>query len=597
MKQLHLENINNWPEITEQVEIFKDGKLIGNLSPNEPILTRNVKDIISEPIRYLIPAYQRGYRWGKKQVIDLLNDIWEWGKIQSKLPTSENTKYCLQPIVLKKNDTNKYDYDLVDGQQRLTSIYIILKALKALEVINQSANYSLSYETRIGKNDDSIGSEEFLKDYIFDSNLADKNIDFYHMNNAFQNALDWLGEDEERKQKWYEYLINENYGAFFIEYNATQAGDERSSERIFIGLNAGKISLVESELVKGLFLKTNNFSNNKAKLSIIEISTEWDRIERKLRDKNFWAWLGQDETDQPRIDYILSIVAKSSNFYSYFENQLNIENPNMDEIANILWLQVKQCFMTLEDWYDDFKTYHLIGFLNQIDKKKNKISNYYYKYLDDNLNFVEETNVYEILEKIDDISYGDKEVYKTLLFFNILTCIDNKIKFRFDDFRSSDYDIEHVSPHSQFDKLNKIEREEWLDEIKKSGLFNEELNKYEYRDFGTDDIFEQFYSDLTDSKRLDDIDSLGNLCLLDENTNRSYGNKPFPLKVKTIIEVDIDQNKGNYILPATKNVFLKYYSGLNINNITWEDSDAECYLEKIRNTLKTFMEKENDYKI
>lgn len=43
MKQLHLENINNWPEITEQVEIFKDGKLIGNLSPNEPILTRNVK--------------------------------------------------------------------------------------------------------------------------------------------------------------------------------------------------------------------------------------------------------------------------------------------------------------------------------------------------------------------------------------------------------------------------------------------------------------------------------------------------------------------------------------------------------------------------
>ena len=49
-------------------------------------------------MKFFIPSYQRGYRWTEQQVMDLLNDIWEF----SQKKTSEF--YCLQPLVVKRKD-------------------------------------------------------------------------------------------------------------------------------------------------------------------------------------------------------------------------------------------------------------------------------------------------------------------------------------------------------------------------------------------------------------------------------------------------------------------------------------------------------------
>lgn len=62
-----------------------------------------------------IPAYQRGYRWGKLQVKTLLNDLYQ------KANDSTKKDYCLQPIVVLRKGEG--EYDLIDGQQRLTTIY------------------------------------------------------------------------------------------------------------------------------------------------------------------------------------------------------------------------------------------------------------------------------------------------------------------------------------------------------------------------------------------------------------------------------------------------------------------------------------------
>ncbi|HHO42693.1 MAG TPA: DUF262 domain-containing protein, partial [Epsilonproteobacteria bacterium] len=51
---------------------------------------------------FYIPSYQRGYRWTKQQVEDLLDDIWEFHQ------NVDDGFYCLQPIVVKENN-NKWD--------------------------------------------------------------------------------------------------------------------------------------------------------------------------------------------------------------------------------------------------------------------------------------------------------------------------------------------------------------------------------------------------------------------------------------------------------------------------------------------------------
>ena len=105
------------------------------------------KKIISEITgEFTIEAYQRGYRWGKDEVEHLLEDI-------NEIPDGQ--KYCLQPVVVK--NVNGV-YELIDGQQRMTTLYLIMKYLNAYVDIN----YSIEYTTRKSENGH-IGSKKLLE--------------------------------------------------------------------------------------------------------------------------------------------------------------------------------------------------------------------------------------------------------------------------------------------------------------------------------------------------------------------------------------------------------------------------------------------------
>ena len=70
-----------------------------------------------------IPEYQRGYRWEKTQVLDLLQDLYAFF-----IGDTKGQFYCLQPIVVKeKQMNNELWYEVIDGQQRLTTIRIIMQ--------------------------------------------------------------------------------------------------------------------------------------------------------------------------------------------------------------------------------------------------------------------------------------------------------------------------------------------------------------------------------------------------------------------------------------------------------------------------------------
>ena len=110
---------------------------------------------------FVIEAYQRGYRWSKDEIIHLLEDV-------DEIPDGQN--YCLQPIVVKNNDGI---FELIDGQQRLTTLYLIMKYL----TLYMDLNYSIEYTTRKSENGN-IGSKELLENIgTIDLNSTSSNID------------------------------------------------------------------------------------------------------------------------------------------------------------------------------------------------------------------------------------------------------------------------------------------------------------------------------------------------------------------------------------------------------------------------------------
>jgi len=237
---------------------------------------------INELLEYefYIPYFQRGYRWDPNQVNDLLNDIWDFYK---KKKLTEKEFYCLQPIVVMKSNGK---YTLIDGQQRLTTIYIILTVLDTVMKMLEKKKFTLEYQTR-------HDSEAFLQD--IDYSKKEDNIDYYHMCVARKTIEEWFStKDGTAKVNFINTLLNaEGNNVLVIWYEVDN--DSVDPINLFTNLNMGKIPLTNSELIKALFLNRDNFleeKSDKAKqLRQLEIASEWDRMEQTLRDEEFWNFL------------------------------------------------------------------------------------------------------------------------------------------------------------------------------------------------------------------------------------------------------------------------------------------------------------------
>ena len=133
-------------------------------------------DTNGEPQRFFIAAYQRGYRWAPLQVTQLLDDIREFTKRRNPQPEEF---YCLQPLVLKA--MNEGGYEVVDGQQRLTTLLLVLRHFnERLAEKYQQQLYTLDYETR-------PNLMEFLKNPS--KELAESNVDLPRTSNQGNRAM------------------------------------------------------------------------------------------------------------------------------------------------------------------------------------------------------------------------------------------------------------------------------------------------------------------------------------------------------------------------------------------------------------------------
>lgn len=351
---------------------------------------------------FFIPSYQRGYRWEEQQVTDLLNDIYAFAIKKNK---SDKEFYCLQPIVVRKCSENIVTlnelksplddniwYEVIDGQQRLTTIRILLTYLIKEHLNGKSLN------DEYGKNELLLEyeSREGTKEYINNINVQDskKYIDFDFIYNAFQTISKWFAAQQQQRgvrenilrTLVYDILNKQQEGVVQVIWY--EINDNANPIDTFTRINMGKIPLTNSELIKALFLQKRNFNNTNAnhlnqeetlaEKRQIEIATEWDKIEYALQNDDFWWFLNRKENEvSARIEFLFDIiceVAKKSDkelitkigtdkyatfrfFNDKFSNGVTFDSVTKE------WNNVKDYFLAFEEWFNDTVWYHYIGFL------------------------------------------------------------------------------------------------------------------------------------------------------------------------------------------------------------------------------------------
>lgn len=589
---------------------------------------------------FFIPSYQRGYRWTEKQVEELLEDIWAFA---INPPKQEEGKmrpfYCLQPIVVKQKNGIADEWEVIDGQQRLTTVFLILKNLESQIEKDQKNIKRVFYETR-------EESEKFLNEIKEDD--AEKNIDFYHIAQANKAIQQWFKnkanstEFATPKAKFAPTFLTDTKVIWYV------INDGSDSYDIFTRLNIGKIQLTNAELIKALFLKKWNNSEavDKLRLKQLQIATEWDRIENTLQDNSFWYFIyNKPDSKNPkyanRIEYIFDLMKNKTEgedekftFYKFYEDFEISKNKNKYKIpdTDVLWLRIKKYFLTFEEWYNDRELYHLIGFLISINYRLQDIlepkkNNVYISFTSktDFKSFLKEEIRQKVKFDISNLNYGDERIKTVLLLFNIQTILSNEksnMRFPFNLYKNEDWDIEHV--RSQTDKnITGTDRKEWAkDMLEYFTGYADETEQKQYIDtientdvevFRTISEKEQSKSTLADlyhvayAEKIDDARfssvyntiriefkednepskcAISNLALLDSATNRSYKNAFFPIKRGIILQND---KRGTFIPICTKNVFMKAYSKKFDEVMYWNKHDADFYLKAIEETLVDYL--------
>lgn len=612
-----------------------------------------IEQIESQPITdFYIKDYQRGYRWSKNEIEELLNDI----KELMDNGNSSLSRYCLQPLIVKictPSQLAKYidktgwkeckgkkvdtAYELIDGQQRLTTLLLILKECSVRSNNILSVNYRIYYELL-------------------------REIDSKYIKKAQTIIKSWLDEqnkDTEFNISDFVSKIRENL--FFIWYEM-KTDNNIIVEEEFRNINDGRTPLTNAELFKALLLNPENAKvyddghQEDINAKLYEMAFQWDEMEQNLRNDNFWFFISNYEcNERTHLDYLFELFAISlgshtptdgkkkreafNNFkqnlesldktrdrYSFiavkmYVDYLNKQNNNKRfETVKDVWKKIIEQYNHLYSWYSNPELYHTIGYLIAIEKTKHGNSivpdiiidlfnNYSNRDLSEIKNHVREKISNHLNDQIFENKKGNnitifsqkyyernkKDIRDFLLFINVWSTFKANEMFPFDRFKNTKdhktgktikWDIEHVSARN----LKEIISDEELEKIKPWWMREDKVSEKEEQNNRTwnKEEWKEFAVRVNESEP---DNSISNLVLLDSNTNRSYGDALFFGKRNEIIERD---KKSAYIPICTKNVFLKYYTNSPDFSVAWTEEDKNGYFAAILNCVKDGLLKATD---
>ncbi len=572
-------------------------------------LVRTTEDSPVE--RYKISSYQRGYRWkAEEQVRALLDDLKDF----FQQPKGEI--YCLQPIVVAKGQDEKGEFwEVIDGQQRLTTLFLLL------HVLGEKV-YDIDFEVR-------VNSGHLLTDIVGGKAVdTDKSPDAYFMSEAYNYIKDWVGKqtqgndesksldvDKLRKQVqviWYEVALT----------SATTAEKEKEKIDIFNRLNIGKIPLDDAELLRALFLNhiVGEGTHDDVLLKGI-FATEWQEMEYFLQKDDVWGFLNpEDKAMRNRILLLFRLVAQAKTSqgratFCYFENELR-ELSHEERRAKVqdYWKETKRLFAFIRNCYNDRHLYHILGlcFALKLCKLNELVE----------LSKMEKTKFRSVIKtkikekfknvKLEILNYNDNaaDIKNVLLLFNVLTMDQQgslfQQRFPFHKYHQNVWSLEHIhaqkseavqgniaeqlaNMHKELEELNKAEIPELQSHIEeilaqlKTLQKKESLNEEDIPTFNQLMLnFEALFSDDASSG----MHEMSNMALLTKDDNAALNNSCFAYKRIVLLQLE---RKGKFIPPCTRNVFLKVYSPIGAPSYKWGRADREAYLKAMKEMVKEFI--------
>lgn len=472
---------------------------------------RCLKDVVK--YSYVIGSYQRGYRWDEVNVRELLEDIFEGKLVEDySFPDSKyidaneaigalkdkdvrKTEYCLQPLVLKKEGNG---YSVIDGQQRLTTLYIVLKALCNISDIKFPPIFTIEYKSR-------EKSRDFLQNLHDDS--VDNDIDSAYILQAYKYAKNWFLD----RNKAFIDLLDQNYvdcdktrvySAFashiynillnktkFIwdEIDESSADMNKKEQKIFADRNSGRLELTDSELIKSLFMNPEYYGKNVGNLSDRQtlISEIWDIYENELHNDELWRFMPISNSVRAeyslltRIDavFLLLIKRKRIDMNPYEENalfkavkswideEIKILKENGhskdEQIANTMiscWREVCDMFDGIKELFDSNEIYNVLSLYKMINIDSDDIFEKYMEVLDEPRNKradLIKKSICDILfqegirESVNKVRFPERDLIRKILIAhnvaitNMSTPI-NRFGFHFFDEINGKWDIEHI---------------------------------------------------------------------------------------------------------------------------------------------------------
>ena len=322
--------------------------------------------IFSSDFDYDIPSFQRPYAWTEEETGELFDDLFDFYENEG---TDE--QYFLGSVVLVKED-DKPHAEVIDGQQRLTTLTILLAAITS-KLSGDDRNDFKNYIIEPGRASQGIASKPRLQIRKRDRDFFKKYIQDMKFDELF--ALDPEAQDTEAKaniirnakllmDRIHDNLPTESaiiqFGAFLVQrclLVAVSTPTEQAAFRIFSVMNSRGMSLLATDIIKADVIgaipdqKQQEYNDNWEELEV-ELSRSGFNdlfghirmIKTKIKAKKslqeeFYKYVLPDINASTAIDFIENTLEPYADAYSAIKNSQYIGTSGVDEVNDILrWL-------------------------------------------------------------------------------------------------------------------------------------------------------------------------------------------------------------------------------------------------------------------
>lgn len=570
-----------------------------------------------------IPHYQRGYKWEPSNVEKFLNDV-------NSFELAEGKFYCLQNITIVANGEQ---FNVIDGQQRLTTLTIILSYLGKKELVKNKVRFpenSIRKFTNQFLNNTITNSETDFPKEDWD-NFAKHNPDYdlqdiSHIYHVYNTIADWFRNKGQQKERFEEAFLDKILNSVKLIVN--EVDDKTGEEKVFGNLNSKRVPLDGSDLIRAILItrvareegrKENDLKNivyvneRRVKLGweLDQINNWWGREDVKSYFSKFIRIKSElggsdrklfDEIKYP-INYLYLLYAEKNGNQTKLTLDLIEQHSNS---AISLYKEILKLNCTLQDWFEDREIYHYLGFLFSINEKgKKTLFHNIWKLwstsktrIDFILCLKKEIKKYFVIDDhlfdYKDLSinwYEDRnnELIRTLVLLDIIYSIKpNHNKLPYHCFTKHSNDVEHIFPQNPAEFQEKKKYIEFLNKYyTNQNDIKFDLSKFEKKQNDVEYI-RTVDNYIQDKIKKFAINSIGNLVLLFNKLNRSISNSIYSVKRSRIIEF---HSQGNFIQPHTFKVFVRDFNDdkqVNKDYEYWTNDDIIRNTEFIHQQITNF---------